>query len=33
MFSQIIVALPLYALYEISINIASRINKKQELEE
>jgi sec-independent protein translocase protein TatC len=33
MFTQVIVALPLYALYEISITIAARINKKQRLEE
>jgi sec-independent protein translocase protein TatC len=31
MFSQILVAMPLYALYEISISIAARINKKQSL--
>jgi sec-independent protein translocase protein TatC len=29
MFSQVIVAMPLYALYEISITIAARVNKKQ----
>lgn len=33
MFSQILVALPLYALYEVSISIAARINKKQRLQE
>lgn len=30
MFSQLLVALPLYMLYEVSISIAARINKKQE---
>ena len=33
MFSQVLVALPLYALYEISITIAARINKKQQQED
>lgn len=32
MFSQVLVAVPLYALYEISIKIAARVNKKQSQE-
>jgi len=33
MFTQVVVALPLYALYEVSITIASRIQKKQDIQD
>jgi Sec-independent protein secretion pathway component TatC len=33
MFTQLVVSVPFYALYEVSISIAARVNKKQKQEE